>query len=611
MAKYCLKKQSKRLTCKKKFKIQRKVREHSRKLKKMSKESERKKKTEKQISVPSKCPFKEEILMEAEQKRTEAKEMEQERKARQKAAKKAGGGVVKKQSKKVVTANALSSIEALAKRVTKDEDNYNANQFLVDSLPEVPGATTENSDTKAGARANAKSVRSFAAEVRRTIENADIVIEVLDARDPLGSRSAQIEQLVLDSGKRLVLLLNKIDLVPRDNLLKWLAHLRRQLPTIAFKASTQQQNQKLGQYQSANLSGTFSAKCIGADLVMKLLANYCRNKNIKTSVRVGIVGFPNVGKSSVINSLKRRKCCQTGAMPGLTRQVQEVELDKHIRLIDSPGVVLAPRGTQLDDVAELSLRNVVRVEGLADPVTPVSAILRRCSVKTLMLHYGIAEFGDCDQFLAHLSRRFGRLKKGGRPDHNAAARQVLTDWNSGKLRYYTEPPEEGKQNGADSAATGGQMDTSQPEFVAQFAKEFDLDALDQDIRVLVDEMPQDVMAVDTLYDAASDSSALQKSAAQCQKSGTVVVVVASTTPAEESEANANKSNNNEMDTATTMVHAAVAPPPLLPDSLSVGDGNVQLNSAIRKAVKRNKKHKHRMAKRADKLAGQLNEQMEF
>jgi nuclear GTP-binding protein len=95
-----------------------------------------------------------------------------------------------------------------------------------------------------------------------------------------------------------------------------------------------------------------------------------------------------------------------------------------------------------------------------------------------MLHYRIPEFTDCDHFLALLSRRFGRLKKGGRPDLSAAAKQVLNDWNSGKLRYYTEPPEENR--------TDDEQQQISMELVQEFAKEFDLDALDQDIRVIVD-----------------------------------------------------------------------------------------------------------------------------
>ena len=90
-----------------------------------------------------------------------------------------------------------------------------------------------------------------------------------------------------------------------------------------------------GRYNKSNLHDDGkTSKCIGSDLVMKLLKNYCRNKDIKTSIRVGIVGekmchcimleilsigAPNVGKSSVINSLTRRKTCQVGATPGITR----------------------------------------------------------------------------------------------------------------------------------------------------------------------------------------------------------------------------------------------------------------------------------------------------
>lgn len=62
-----------------------------------------------------------------------------------------------------------------------------------------------------------------------------------------------------------------------------------------------------------------ASPCIGANLLMSLLANYSRNKDLKTTIQVGIVGIPNVGKSSIINSLKRRRACQVGANPGITK----------------------------------------------------------------------------------------------------------------------------------------------------------------------------------------------------------------------------------------------------------------------------------------------------
>ena len=122
-------------------------------------------------------------------------------------------------------------------------------------------------------------------------------MKVLDARDPLGCRCPRVEQAVLASGgrKKLVLVLNKIDLVPREVVEAWLAYLRKEFPTIAFKASTQTQRDHLSQRgDSLNAEGS---ACKGASTLLKLLANYCRNKNIKTGIRVGIVGFPNVGKS--------------------------------------------------------------------------------------------------------------------------------------------------------------------------------------------------------------------------------------------------------------------------------------------------------------------------
>ena len=102
----------------------------------------------------------------------------------------------------------------------------------------------------------------------------------------------------------------------------WVKYLRGELPAIAFKSSTQNQSSRLGHSKVSIEKSTDSqlntSKCVGASTLMSLLSNYCRNKDVKTSIRVGVVGLPNVGKSSLINSLKRNRACNVGAMPGVT-----------------------------------------------------------------------------------------------------------------------------------------------------------------------------------------------------------------------------------------------------------------------------------------------------
>ena len=89
---------------------------------------------------------------------------------------------------------------------------------------------------------------------------------------------------------------------------------------------------------------------------------------LKKSITVGIIGLPNVGKSSLINSLKRAHVVNVGATPGLTRSLQEVHLDKNVKLLDCPGVVLLKKSSAND--ASIALRNCKRIEKLEDPVSP-------------------------------------------------------------------------------------------------------------------------------------------------------------------------------------------------------------------------------------------------
>ena len=304
------------------------------------------------------------------------------------------------------------------------------------------------------------SHRAYMKELKRVIDLSDVILMVLDARDPLGSTSSTIEREIRrreGEGKKLVWLLNKIDLVPKSNVEQWLNYLRTHYPTVAFKANTQQQRQNLSQKKMSNNSSSSTSDCLGADSLINLLKNYTRNANIKTSIVCGIIGFPNVGKSSIVNSLKRSRACGVGATPGFTKVAQEVVLDKNIKILDSPGVVFADENSYNnnddDDAAikddeaklrrkqaEITLKNVIKVENVDDPLPSIELILERCNKEHLQQLYEIPEFDNITDFLVKISFVRGRLTKGGVPDLVGSARSVLRDYTTGRIPYYTQPP---------------------------------------------------------------------------------------------------------------------------------------------------------------------------
>lgn len=431
------------MTAHKKYKIQRKIREHLRKQRKEAKLSGKTKKHKKDPGVPNLFPFKEEILKQAEDKKRRQEEDKERRKR-----------------DRLKEVNKKRNLESLQKDAVKRGKEFERKE-----------AIKENSQSDIySARKVEGSLKAYYKEFKKVVDAADVVLEVLDARDPLGCRCPQVEEAVLSSGvnKKLVLILNKIDLVPRQIVDQWLKYLRNEFPTIAFKASTQNQRQNLHQSKvslslaSGDLLAT--SACLGADTLLKLLGNYCRNKDIKTAITVGIVGFPNVGKSSIINSLKRCKACTVGATPGVTKSMQEVHLDKHVKLLDSPGIVMDSRNSD----SAVILRNCVKVESIDDPVPAVEAILKRCNKRQVMEKYLVPDYTDVHEFLSHLGKRLGKLKKGGIPNVIAAGKTVLKDWNSGKIVFYTHPPEQHKLPTHLSA-----------DIVSDWSKEFDLDSLQQ------------------------------------------------------------------------------------------------------------------------------------
>ncbi len=308
-------------------------------------------------------------------------------------------------------------------------------------------------------------------ELRKVVEASDVILQVLDARDPIGCRAKDVENLILTQqsetgapNKRLVFILNKIDLVPSNVVQDWVKYLRREFPTIAFKSSTQKGRGFLGSIDvkaskaSNKILDTKSA--VGAGALLQLLKNYSRSLDVKTGLTVGVIGYPNVGKSSIINSLKSQRAVQTSPNAGCTKVLQQVRLDGNIMLVDSPGVLFSADDD--DNHAGLLLRNALRVDQVTDPITAIGGILERCTPQQLQAIYEIGDYTTTQEFLMFVAHRRGKIGKGGVPIMDEAARCVLQDWNSGKIPFHTLPPV---------------VDNGLTTIVSQAAEAFDINAL--------------------------------------------------------------------------------------------------------------------------------------
>ncbi len=245
----------------------------------------------------------------------------------------------------------------------------------------------------------------FLEVVKKVVDDADIVIEVIDARFPAKSRNAELERLVRSKGKKLVLLLNKTDLIGTEAAA---LHRKQMGPNCVFVSATNRQ---------------------GTSNLRKKIGELSEGRHVK----VAVVGYPNVGKSSIINVLSRKKAAKTSPRAGFTKGRQFVRVSRNVMLIDTPGII------KFDDKDEILMvmlgsKNAEQVKDLESAGVEIAGTLVESNREELCAFYGIDGAKDGEEFLEKLALVRGRLLGGARPDLNSASRILISDLQKGKLR---------------------------------------------------------------------------------------------------------------------------------------------------------------------------------
>ncbi|KAJ5895112.1 Nucleolar GTP-binding protein 2 [Penicillium taxi] len=323
----------------------------------------------------------------------------------------------------------VTSLEDLAGETVKLHDSYiekNDQGVHADGTPIVASDVGHVEDVNLPT--NRESVFSKGQskriwnELYKVIDSSDVVIHVLDARDPIGTRCRSVEKYIREEAphKHLVFVLNKCDLVPTGVAASWVRRLSKDYPTLAMHAS---------------ITNSF-----GKGSLITLLRQFSSLHSDRKQISVGLIGYPNTGKSSIINTLRAKKVCTVAPIPGETKVWQYVTLMKRIYLIDCPGVVPP---NQNDTETDILLRGVCRVENVDNPEQYIPAVMRRVQPRHLERTYGIKEPTDAIDFLSRLARKGGRLIKGGEPDLDGVAKMVINDFLRGKIPWFTVPPKIG------------------------------------------------------------------------------------------------------------------------------------------------------------------------
>ena len=245
---------------------------------------------------------------------------------------------------------------------------------------------------------------SFWEIVNKVLGKSDIILEVLDARVPDQTRNKEIEDKAKRLGKTVIYVINKSDLIPK----KTAESIKSKLKPAVFISSL---------------------KHHGTTILLHEIIKIANQKYPKKErITVGVLGYPNVGKSSVINALKGRSSAPSSSNSGYTKHEQLIKVTNKIYLIDTPGVFPFMEKDELKHV----LTSSINPAKLKDPETAALMLIQKLSGK-IEKFYGVEPCEDADETLEKIAISRKKLKKGNQPDTAAMAKIIVEDWQKGKI----------------------------------------------------------------------------------------------------------------------------------------------------------------------------------
>ena len=278
----------------------------------------------------------------------------------------------------------------------------------VDNLSWFPGHMT-------------KTRRMITAEIK----NMDAVCEILDARIPLSSRNPDVDELT--AGKPRLVVLNRVDQADPGETRRWAAYFRGKGYAVL------EANAKGG-------AGTAQFAAAVRELLRDKLAAWADRGQVGRTVRVMVLGIPNVGKSTFLNKVAHRKPARAEDRPGVTRSKQWVPVDSTLELLDTPGILwprfddpevgkrLAFTGAIKDDVIDMEELACCLMDYLSRRYAPVLAERYKIEVEPEDSGYDLLE---------KAGRKRGFLMRGAQVDTQRMARVLLDEFRGGKLGRFT------------------------------------------------------------------------------------------------------------------------------------------------------------------------------